>query len=220
MDNIDRLTQVRLNEILQNPDQRQRYETAMHYLQDYAKARPEDVQNFINGTDFQKDVEVVILQPGDVLKRYELPNQKGDGNFYTSPNTPIDEIALQDCAVDVESNRNLEIFTANREISVLKSIARNVGEPTENSFNPSGLLYSGGGEQFFVAYPDRISGAFTKLASTPLQTDSLVATDSQTQKDSASRCSTPTIDDVIRADSERRLAESNIQISNEVKLRM
>ena len=210
MDNIDRLTQVRLNEILQNPDQRQRYETAMHYLQDYAKARPEDVQNFINGTDFQKDVEVVILQPGDVLKRYELPNQKGDGNFYTSPNTPIDEIALQDCAVDVESNRNLEIFTANREISVLKSIARNVGE----------LLYSGGGEQFFVAYPDRISGAFTKLASTPLQTDSLVATDSQTQKDSASRCSTPTIDDVIRADSERRLAESNIQISNEVKLRM
>lgn len=152
------LDEKRLAEIMADPDQKARYDTAVNFLSDI-KARPSDFRDVLSGIDFRKDVSLVEIKPDTILQRSENPNpdQPGrpQGCFFTDPGTNQEKLGLVDIAVDHKPESiKWDLFQTNDSVSALKSTAADFSVPTDNEFNKAGLLYEGGGTQYYVGYAD------------------------------------------------------------------
>lgn len=186
-------------------DGRKNYDLAKAYLE--RNTSKEQIQGILYGIDFSKPVEIVRLQQGEVLQRYESQENRHslypDGRYFSEPGTPEAKLGLKDISTDTESIKHRDFFIVTKDIEVLRSTSSDHCK-SSGSFNPSGLIYEGGGLQYFVSKPQLHS--LERLVHTShKQTSTTIPETVKTQKDKISHKAelAKSLRPQLRADSKR-----------------
>ncbi|MBX3399504.1 MAG: hypothetical protein KF873_12240 [Gemmataceae bacterium] len=129
--------------------------TARKFLE--SRVPKSEVDSHLEGIKRNERVEVVTLKRGQVLQRYDFPNTKSTvnpgGMYFTEPGTSVQKTGTTDVGVSKPSDRKLDLFIVREDVQALKSTAADYGRPAKG-FNDAGLLYQGGGTQYFVGKND------------------------------------------------------------------
>lgn len=129
--------------------------TARKFLQ--SRVPKGEVDSHLEGIKRNEPVEVVTLKRGQVLQRYEFPKSKSTvnpgGMYFTEPGTSVQKTGTTDVGVSKPSNRKMDLFIVREDVQALKSTAADYGRRAKG-FNDAGLLYEGGGTQYFVGKND------------------------------------------------------------------
>ena len=180
---LDRKTQA---EIDASPELRKNYEFARSFLERHANK--EEIPGILNGIDFSKPVEVVKIPQGEVLQRYGfLANSDSlqpDGRYFTKLGTPEEKLGLKDISAQTESTKHKDFFIVTKDIEALKSTASNYAKPTKG-FNSAGVIYEGGGSQYFVSKP-QLDSLERFVHPSHKRTNTAIVDVVQTQKDKIS----------------------------------
>jgi len=144
---------------------RERFETAQKFYL-AAGMSEQDALNHMKGINFNREVSVVKIKPDEVLRQYQYPSDRDNkkvGSYFTA-SASKEELGLQGDSSASKSRsvsddfskteeRTLEPYVTTKEIQVLKSTTADI----EAWNKPSGELYYGGGEQYFITSADKES---------------------------------------------------------------
>jgi hypothetical protein len=133
-----------------DPEVRERFETARTFYRDAGYSDDKAFQE-MKGINFNREVTVETIKPGEVLKQYQYPeaNREGKVGFYFSKDSDKSELGIQGDSLSSQ-NRVPELYVANQEFKALKSTNSDV----ENWGKNKELNY-GGGTQYFVSEKDK-----------------------------------------------------------------
>jgi hypothetical protein len=155
-----------------DPDINKRFETAQNFYKD-AGYNDEKALSEIKGINFNREVTVEPVKPGEVFKQYQYPEQKQDGNYFTK-DSDKSELGIQGDSLSSQV-RLQELYVANREFNTLKSTSSD----TENWGKNKELNY-GGGTQYFVPEKDKSSISRWDQAESKSETQTQTTTETKT----------------------------------------
>lgn len=124
----------------------ERFETALDSYQQAGYTDEQALQH-MKGTNFNREVEVVTIQPGEVLTQYQVPESNKVGNYFTQESN-ASELGIEGLSI-ASQNRKPECYLVNQEIQALKSTSADLQNWRGNS-----ELFYGEGTQYFIAKED------------------------------------------------------------------
>ncbi|WP_392476218.1 polymorphic toxin type 46 domain-containing protein [Nostoc sp. C110] len=133
-----------------DPVLRERFETAQNFYKEAGYSNDKALQE-MKGINFNREVSIETIKPGEVLKQYQYPeaNREGKVGSYFSKDSDKSELGIQGDSLS-NQNRVPELYVANKEVQALKSTSFDVENWTKNK-----ELNYGGGTQYFVAEKDK-----------------------------------------------------------------
>ena len=146
-----------------DPEYQKKLELAKAFLEKSVSA--EKISGILDGIKLARPVEVVDVPAGTILQRTSKGKDLNpDGCFFTEPGTSEKKLGILDIATYNKVVRDRDFFVTTRAFEALKSTASDYSKPAKD-FNGAGLLYEGGGTQYFV--PAKDLGAIERVVLAP-----------------------------------------------------